>query len=1185
MEDNVPIPEVMNEITEETTAETVMETVIETVIDYLPTAAKSYIMEETNDPTSPADVIETAMSTSTACESAVMNEIIEETTAETVMETVIETVIDYLPSAARSYIMEETNDPTSPDDVIETALSTSTACEIFPSLTLPTPLQPIFPTPNALISPLFLLAVAMMLVSLLFAHKFSRTPLEQIGQVGPRGRKHYSWNESITGGCGGRFTDWWIFGGSVWIRAALCLWDAMAGTHSEGGEQQYESSGENIFACFGVAANKPQQSAVLVKSKKSVDVKDYMSHAGGNATGIIGYDSSLGGFGPICLAPIRASVFLIGWCSVCSFLRISYNELLDFATKLSNPTSKGYIQQIPLTYRDHIGNVVLSILHFIQSTMNIGSDLIRKKSDSLSDSWLQTIVYAFALVVSLEICMYFIGKTFMLLRLYVPKGVSHPGGARPHKIVRTPKWAVGEHFLSHELLSGKCNNDSEEESGVSNSKWRCAVAHDSHRDTMSKFDYIKSKECDDDPFGLMTGEPFGRQIWTLNETLPSLENKVSEDDMEDKLKQELVPNYKRKKKKKTENKEENIFSPIGDLVQNIFSFDAIDSQYDEKAELIERLASGGRNPMAFEPSKNPNSCDQIFRAQMISSYLEKNDDKFPEDIAYLQDKGQNGRVDPPKTALEAAKRGIAFYSLLQSPDGHWAGDYGGPHFLLPGLVVAWYVMGCPSVMISPPQQMLMLHYFKVHQQADGGWGTHIESPSTMFGTVICYLAARLLGADKDEDWIKSGRSFIQKEGGAVMTSSWAKFWLCLVGCMDWKGHNSVPPEMWLLPNWCPFHPGRLWCHARMVYLPFGYLYGSRFVYSQSETDPLIEELRDELYCEPYDSIDWDRTRHLVATMDNYSPIPKFMKFAQNCLSVYENWKVFRPFRDAIRKAGLDFCLEYMRAEDLQTNFIDIGPVNKALNMVCAFHAANSDINDPAVRSHMMRVPDYLWLAEDGMKMQGYNGSQCWDTSFAIQAVWECGLLDRFPILSAKVWAFLERTQILSTECSQTTPAYQYESCDSRDRFYRHVSKGGWPFSTSAHGWPISDCTGEGLKGVLALMDSPIVMEGVKRGVLKDIEPSRLYDAVNVILTLQNDDGGWATYENNRGFGCYEELNPSEVFGDIMIDYSYVECSMASLTALVDFHEKFPDHRPTEITFAIQRGAEFIKSIQRKDGSW
>ncbi len=32
----------------------------------------------------------------------------------------------------------------------------------------------------------------------------------------------------------------------------------------------------------------------------------------------------------------------------------------------------------------------------------------------------------------------------------------------------------------------------------------------------------------------------------------------------------------------------------------------------------------------------------------------------------------------------------------------------------------------------------------------------------------------------------------------------------------------------------------------------------------------------------------------------------------------------------------------------------------------------------------MRVYDYLWVAEDGLKMQGYNGSQLWDTSFAVQ---------------------------------------------------------------------------------------------------------------------------------------------------------------------------------------------------------
>mmetsp|Transcript_20255 Transcript_20255/g.41423 ORF Transcript_20255/g.41423 Transcript_20255/m.41423 type:complete len:1203 (+) Transcript_20255:239-3847(+) len=1025
-------------------------------------------------------------------------------------------------------------------------------------LSLPTPLKPIIsnlPLPSCwelLFSPLCILGATLFVTSLLASHKLSRTPLSELGHVGARGRKHFSWNESTGGGggIGGSFLDYWFYGGSVWIRVGQFLWDGMFGHADEEGEASDQNvGGENLFACFGVTKSSGSDDASASNARERNETKPNTQQKR-IGTGIIGYDSSLGSHGPLISALLRSSIMLLSWCSTISFMVRTHGEIKLYLTKVDTEASG-------VLYEAFLKGIVF-LLQTIESILNAGESN-QAHSDNCHGILFTTIIYASAYIALLEVTLFVLGKMFAFFRIYDPKGVSHPGGPRQHKILRIPKWTKDQqHTLPKELIQHE------------GSTWRCAVAHDAHNDTIEKFSGIASSDGDGkggaNVADFLTGEPFGRQIWTLEAKQCRNANEDTEDGLEGNLRKEFI------------NASENSRTS------------QIEADY---SDLIQELASGGRSPLAFDPSKNPNSCDQLFRAQMILSYLERNGGKLPKDIAYLQnhkqksdDKGQTtSDSNAPKTVIEAAKRGIAFYSLLQTPDGHWAGDYGGPHFLLPGLVVAWYVMGCPSVMISPPQQALMLHYLKVHQQEDGGWGTHIESPSTMFGTVICYLAVRLLGAKHDEDWIVKGRDFIQKEGGAVMTSSWAKFWLCLVGCMEWTGHNSVPPEMWLLPNWFPFHPGRLWCHCRMVYLPMGYLYGSRFVYSNAESDPLIAKLREELYCQAYESIDWDKTRHLVAPMDNYSPIPTFMKFAQNCLSIYENWTFFRPIKNAMRKAGLEFCLEYMRAEDLQTNYIDIGPVNKALNMVSAFHAANHDINDVAVRSHMMRVPDYLWIAEDGMKMQGYNGSQCWDTSFAIQAVWECGMLDKFPLLSSKVWAYLERCQILSTETSRSSPAFKYESCDNRDKFYRHVSKGGWPFSTSAHGWPISDCTGEGLKGVLALMDSPIVMKAVKKGILKNIEPSRLYDAVNVILTLQNEDGGWATYENNRGFGWYEELNPSEVFGDIMIDYSYVECSMASMTALVEFHEKFPNHRTREIKFAIHRGKEFMKSIQREDGSW
>jgi squalene/oxidosqualene cyclase-like protein len=220
-----------------------------------------------------------------------------------------------------------------------------------------------------------------------------------------------------------------------------------------------------------------------------------------------------------------------------------------------------------------------------------------------------------------------------------------------------------------------------------------------------------------------------------------------------------------------------------------------------------------------------------------------------------------------------------------------------------------------------------------------------------------------------------------------------------------------------------------------------------------------------------------------------------------------------------------------------------------------------------------------------MKMQGYNGSQCWDTSFAARAMAEGGLTESFPTTVQQIWSFLERTQILSTDVSLSSPAAKYESLELRKKYFRHVSQGGWPFSTSAHGWPISDCTSEGLKAVLVLRRLPCIVDGIEDNIIRNISDERLYDGINVVLTMQNDDGGWATYENTRGSGWYEGLNPSEVFGEIMIDYSYVECTSASLCCLVDFKQQFPNHRTSEVNQAIKLGRSFVRAIQRPDGSW
>lgn len=62
-----------------------------------------------------------------------------------------------------------------------------------------------------------------------------------------------------------------------------------------------------------------------------------------------------------------------------------------------------------------------------------------------------------------------------------------------------------------------------------------------------------------------------------------------------------------------------------------------------------------------------------------------------------------------------------------------------------------------------------------------------------------------------------------------------------------------------------FISAKMWCYCRMVYMPMSYLYGKRFV---GPITPLIQELREELFAEPYEKVNWRKVRHLCAQVIN-----------------------------------------------------------------------------------------------------------------------------------------------------------------------------------------------------------------------------------------------------------------------------------------------------------------------------
>uniref|UniRef100_A0A8C2ZNF7 Terpene cyclase/mutase family member n=1 Tax=Cyclopterus lumpus TaxID=8103 RepID=A0A8C2ZNF7_CYCLU len=457
------------------------------------------------------------------------------------------------------------------------------------------------------------------------------------------------------------------------------------------------------------------------------------------------------------------------------------------------------------------------------------------------------------------------------------------------------------------------------------------------------------------------------------------------------------------------------------------------------------------------------------------------------------------------TAVDAALKGMLFYSHLQAEDGHWAGDYGGPLFLLPGLLITCHVAKIP---LAEAWKKEMVRYLRSVQLPDGGWGLHIEDKSTVFGTALSYISLRILGLEPDDPDVVRARNNLHGKGGAAGIPSWGKFWLAILNVYSWEGMNTLLPEMWLFPTWMPAHPSTLWCHCRQVYLPMSYCYAVRLA---AEEDSLVLSLRQELYVQDYATINWPAQRTNVAACDMYTPHSTLLTVAYN-LKDYQH-------------AGSLVCGR---------------PLLSGLS--------GARVQDP-------RLP------------LGTNGSQLWDTCFAVQA-------------------FLEVTHTSCFQFCQCKQAYIYifkavripENVPEYQKYYRQMNKGGFPFSTRDCGWIVADCTAEGLKSVMLLQE-------LCPSIGQPATSERLYDAVNVLLSMRNSDSGFATYETKRGGRLLELLNPSEVFGDIMIDYTYVECTSAVMQALKHFQKAYPEHRAEEIRSTLRGGLEYCRKVQRPDGSW
>jgi lanosterol synthase len=227
----------------------------------------------------------------------------------------------------------------------------------------------------------------------------------------------------------------------------------------------------------------------------------------------------------------------------------------------------------------------------------------------------------------------------------------------------------------------------------------------------------------------------------------------------------------------------------------------------------------------------------------------------------------------------------------------------------------------------------------------------------------------------------------------------------------------------------------------------------------------------ELYTQPYDTINWFRQRNNVAQVDIWAPHTRTLEALMGVLAGYE---MLGPVA-ALREAGIRRAYEMVVMEDENTGYQGIGPVNKMLNYLVRWDVEGPDSD--VMRQHREKLKDFMWMGPEGMRMTGTNGSQLWgeclrpsppalpcssfsartDTSFIAQALVDSGLVDdaENKAACARVLHWLDECQI------RENPRHHKAA-------YRFATKGAWPFSTKEQGYTVSDCTAEGMKAVIML---------------------------------------------------------------------------------------------------------------------
>jgi sporulenol synthase len=413
------------------------------------------------------------------------------------------------------------------------------------------------------------------------------------------------------------------------------------------------------------------------------------------------------------------------------------------------------------------------------------------------------------------------------------------------------------------------------------------------------------------------------------------------------------------------------------------------------------------------------------------------------------------------------------------------------------------------------------------QEQNGAWKLYYdEGDGNLTATVESYYALLYSGYfQKDDKRLRAAKKFILSRGGLEEVSLYTKIMLSLTGQYKWPAFSPLPIEVILLPPNFPVNYYSFSVFGRANLAPIMILADKKFTIKTGKSPNL-----SELHLQRNVENSWVRSAE-------YRSLFSFIE---------EGVKDLLGLPKELHCLAIERTTKYMLSR-IEPDGTFLSYYSCTFLMIFALLALGYKKTDPIIINAVSGIKS-MKCEIDGLPHMQYTTANVWNTS-----------LIGYTLQSAGV----------SPQDTMVTKANQY----LLER--QHYKFGDWVIhnpDSLPGGWGFSD-----VNTILPdVDDTTATLRSISRIASKELHA---WDrGINWVLSMQNNDSGWAAFEKNANSKLIEFL-PIEKSEFFLMDPSCADLTGRTLEFFGNYTNLSRNHG------AIKRGIRWLVKDQEKNGSW